>query len=586
MRDFAFEGEHSTSYNNAVTLLQILLLLLLPPPPPPPPSRYPPPPRPHRRPCGGRQHRPLPRHADCRSLAMFLSNLVQRAQQLIDPAQLPGPLANFNSSSSGKPSKAQLFRLQFRIPETQNPLYEITAELTLPGKKKGSTSKSQPGNWDKDNWDRERGTHYVGQLHLSEQFLCFSTVQTSFVSTASTSASSGFTGRTHGTGPAGNGFTLPLCAVRRVERLHTQAFQFALAITTWNGFEAGGDGTPGAPAPPKLTIQLEGSRQQCDRFCDGLKRGLRQGIKDVDNMRMVAQECYSEYFLYDEFEDTPAETKPDGTTRAPPDTGLGSIFKYPGNSRKLRDRSKMRLWHEYLKENGRNTTLVRQPDFHRLIRVGLPNLLRGEIWELSSGSFFLRLQKPKMYQEVLAKHEGEGSLAIDEIEKDLNRSLPEYAGFQSEEGIGRLRRVLTAYSWTNTDVGYCQAMNIVVAALLMYVSTPLVGVNTAKSSLVIFQKHKPFICSPSYAIAYYQATTRLPCMGLFSTNESLRVWSRKPCPSYGTISSKTMSNCRWYRCHGSCHYTSTVCHSSLPFACWMSSSWKGRRCCFRSVWRF
>ncbi|KAF7193786.1 putative GTPase-activating protein [Pseudocercospora fuligena] len=397
---------------------------------------------------------------------MFLQNLVQKAQQLIDPAVLPGPLG----SSSGRPSKAQLFRHQFRLPDSQNPLYEITAELTLPTKRKGSVSKGQAGSWDKSNWDRERGTHYVGQLHLSEQFLCFSTVNTSFVNTASTSASSAFTGRTHGTGPAGNGFTLPLCAVRRVERLHTQSYMFALSITTWNGFDPGSEGKPGAPAPPKLTIQLEGSRQQCERFCDGLKRGLRQGIKEVDNMRTVAQECYSEYFLYDDFEAEPTATKPDGTPRSPPDTGLGSIFKYPGNVRKLRDRSKMRLWHEYLKENGRNTTLVRQPDFHRLIRVGLPNLLRGEIWELASGSFYLRLQKPKLYQETLAKHEGEGSLAIDEIEKDLNRSLPEYAGFQSDEGIGRLRRVLTAYSWTNQEVGYCQAMNIVVAALLIYLS--------------------------------------------------------------------------------------------------------------------
>lgn len=77
---------------------------------------------------------------------------------------------------------------------------------------------------------------------------------------------------------------------------------------------------------------------------------------------------------------------------------------------------------------------------------------------------------PKLYQETLQKYEGQHSLAIDEIEKDLNRSLPEYPGFQSEEGIGRLRRVLTAYSWTNTEVGYCQAMNIVVAALLIYLS--------------------------------------------------------------------------------------------------------------------
>ena len=118
-------------------------------------------------------------------------------------------------------------------------------------------------------------------------------------------------------------------------------------------------------------------------------------------------------------------------------------------------------------DNGRNATLIRQPTFHKLIRVGLPNRLRGEIWELTSGSLYCRLQSPKQYSEVLAKFHGQPSLAIDEIEKDLNRSLPEYPGFQSEEGIGRLRRVLTAYSWTNEEVGYCQAMNIVVAALLM-----------------------------------------------------------------------------------------------------------------------
>jgi len=130
----------------------------------------------------------------------------------------------------------------------------------------------------------------------------------------------------------------------------------------------------------------------------------------------------------------------------------------------------MRLWGEYLRENGRNVTLIRQPTFHKLIRVGLPNRLRGEIWEHTSGSLFLRLEHPTLYAETLAKFEGRESLAIDEIEKDLNRSLPEYPGFQDEAGIGRLRRVLTAYSWTNEEVGYCQAMNIVVAALLIYMS--------------------------------------------------------------------------------------------------------------------
>lgn len=83
---------------------------------------------------------------------------------------------------------------------------------------------------------------------------------------------------------------------------------------------------------------------------------------------------------------------------------------------------------------------------------------------------YSRLFNPTLYQDTLEKFHGQHSLSIDEIEKDLNRSLPEYPGFQDEEGINRLRRVLQAYSWRNEEVGYCQAMNIVVAALLIYMS--------------------------------------------------------------------------------------------------------------------
>ncbi|EKG15242.1 hypothetical protein MPH_07576 [Macrophomina phaseolina MS6] len=384
-----------------------------------------------------------------------ISSLVQKAQQFIEPS-----LALASPGSDRRPSKATLFRHQFRLPESQNPLQEIAAELTLPGHHTTRTST------DSQHADRHQGNHYVGKLHLSEQFLCFSTQGSSFLSTASLSASSVFTGQTHGAGPAGNGFTLPLCAIRRVERLHSQSYMFALAITTINGMVDANKAKKEGAVPQKLTIQLAGSRQQCERFCDALKRGLREGVKDVENLKTIVQTCYSEFLLSDDA----SAKEGDGPKRQPPDTGLGMQFKYPGNPRKLREPTKIRLWREYLRENGRNATLIRQPTFHKLIRVGLPNRLRGEIWELTSGSWFLRLQNPKLYEDTLTKNTGRESLAIDEIEKDLNRSLPEYPGFQSDEGIDRLRRVLTAYSWTNLEVGYCQAMNIVVAALLIYMS--------------------------------------------------------------------------------------------------------------------
>jgi hypothetical protein len=166
--------------------------------------------------------------------------------------------------------------------------------------------------------------------------------------------------------------------------------------------------------------------------------------------------------------------------------GLGLIFKYPGDPRKLREKSKMKLWRDYFRQNGKNLTLLRYPSFNRLVQVGLPSRLRGEIWEITSGSGFSRLQNPGEYARILQECEGKKTLATDEIEKDLNRSLPEYPAYQDKEGISTLRRVLTAYAWKNPvcdcpnyltnshtlirrtqELGYCQAMNIVVAAFLM-----------------------------------------------------------------------------------------------------------------------
>ncbi|KAI5867605.1 TBC-domain-containing protein [Durotheca rogersii] len=383
-----------------------------------------------------------------------ISSIVQKAQsaaqQLIDPMQ------GLNLTNSDRhPSKSFLFQNQFRLPTSQTPLYEIAAELTIP-----------PSNVTQGDKDRDRGWHYIGRLHLSESYICFSTTPSSFSQTASTSSASAFTGQTHGAGPSGNGFTFPLCAIRRVERLNSQNFQFALAITTWNGITQELAKDKDALKERKdvreqrITIQLGGPRLACERFCDGLKKGLRNAVGSVGKYKKVVGECFSEYFLRPE----------DKKNASPPEAGLGMIFKYPGDPKKLRDRAKMRLWAEYLRDNGRNATLIRQPTFHKLIRVGLPNRLRGEIWELTCGSLYLRLENPSLYADTLTKFSGKESLAIDEIEKDLNRSLPEYAGFQSEDGINRLRRVLTAYSWVNPEVGYCQAMNIVVAALLIYMS--------------------------------------------------------------------------------------------------------------------
>lgn len=144
-----------------------------------------------------------------------LSNLVLRAQAIIDPTQ-----ALKISASDRNPAKLTLFRHQFRLPDSQSPLQEIAAELTISPPVAYNPNATQ-GEKDRD---RDRGYHYFGRLHLSEEYLCFSTQPTSFLQTASINNSIGSTEQTHGAGPAGNGFTLPLCSIRRVERLHSQSY--------------------------------------------------------------------------------------------------------------------------------------------------------------------------------------------------------------------------------------------------------------------------------------------------------------------------------------------------------------------------
>lgn len=105
-----------------------------------------------------------------------------------------------------------------------------------------------------------------------------------------------------------------------------------------------------------------------------------------------------------------------------------------------------------------------------LIRDGISNNLRGTLWKVWSGGNFKQLLFPNLYPELLKYYEGQSSLAIEEIEKDLHRSFPEHPFYQSQDGISALRRVLTAYSWKNQSIGYCQSMNIVCAVLLIYMS--------------------------------------------------------------------------------------------------------------------
>src|SRR5690606_35908326 len=95
-----------------------------------------------------------------------------------------------------------------------------------------------------------------------------------------------------------------------------------------------------------------------------------------------------------------------------------------------------------------------------LIHEGVPHSLRGKVWMYLSGALNLMLSSPRnYYYDIIHKNENQETVAIQDIERDLHRSLPEHQYFKTEEGRTALRRVLTAFSWHNPSIGYCQSMN-------------------------------------------------------------------------------------------------------------------------------
>ncbi|KAJ2157351.1 GTPase activating protein (GAP) [Coemansia sp. RSA 552] len=310
------------------------------------------------------------------------------------------------------------FRGEFGLPGGESLLSVIDTASYTP---QGTSSSSSP-------------QVFRGRLYLSTSFVCF-------------------------VAPDHRGcrITLPLAAVRRIERAnaldHYGLRCYELTITVWHQMA--------------VAFHVPLRNNECNRWCDALRQQLRRMVDEQQQaktthtplarytLKAFCRTCVSEYLL-------------DG--KEPSISRLGTTFGFPGDEKQLKEHAKRKHWIKYMEENGRNLTAVRRSEFDRLIRVGLPNALRAEMWELSSGSMYLRFQNRGVYERYVNEYLDSPGPCADEIEKDLARSLPEYPGFQVPEGIDALRRVLNAYSLRDAELGYCQAMNIVASTMLIFMT--------------------------------------------------------------------------------------------------------------------
>ena len=254
------------------------------------------------------------------------------------------------------PTRAQQFAFAFGLPPNEGPYVDeagnraeiLSAILSL-------SNPDAPGV--------REDLVYAGRLTLTPSFLCY--------------VSQGDYGR-------GCRVAIPLATIRRVERLNTRDAVFALSVSVWHGMQ--------------LVFQLNALRPSCEGFCNALRDLLRAHLGDMKQLRPFLDTCYSESLLRLGDEDSKGKHREDAV---PYEMGLGETFGFPGDPKKLKDKSKMRLWKEYLATHGRNITLLRYPQFTRLVQVGLPNMLRGELWEVASGSIFQRLAPRGEYLSLI-----------------------------------------------------------------------------------------------------------------------------------------------------------------------------------------
>ena len=110
-------------------------------------------------------------------------------------------------------------------------------------------------------------------------------------------------------------------------------------------------------------------------------------------------------------------------------------------------------------------------EFRSLVLGGVPVALRAKVWSECSGASALRI--PGYYDELLRGVDGTepDASVVAQIDMDIHRTLTDNVFFRKGPGVAKLKEVLLAYSRRNSEVGYCQGMNLIAASLLLILPT-------------------------------------------------------------------------------------------------------------------
>ncbi|KAL6068423.1 Growth hormone-regulated TBC protein 1 [Balamuthia mandrillaris] len=102
-----------------------------------------------------------------------------------------------------------------------------------------------------------------------------------------------------------------------------------------------------------------------------------------------------------------------------------------------------------------------------LLLKGIPPNFRQALWPFISHASHLSRSQQNYYQMLLSAEATPKAQHLVDITKDIDRTFPGHSVFSLKENQDKLRRILTAYSVRNSEVGYCQGMNFIAGWLLL-----------------------------------------------------------------------------------------------------------------------